>query len=292
MCGVHELSEIEDGGDCNLNFMRVWTSRECVRSMPHPHHPDRFEQYEGHMATTTGKDAEANDQCVPEESPMAVLCCADGDVVYVPPPASTTHPGGSSTSSSYEDDTFPPGDGTGPGALPGDASGGGVPMLAIFVIVCFAGCCLYARRGSRQLEERQVLRSGGVASSAEGGVVSSVKRAGGRAKHHKLREDAVELTESASLGEAAANPESSWPTPDDEPADEPEESPPSVGEPVAMTLHLPPHPTKQPPKSDAGAARHGTDKSRTAAVRWDDDEDPAKEKACKSAALGIDIDSL
>ena len=155
MCSVRELGEIEDGGDCNLNLWRVWTDRDCVHTVHHPHHPSKIDVYQGHMATTTGKDAEPNDQCVPEESPMAVLCCGDGDIVYGPPrPAGGSSVGTTpAVGSSYWDDTLSPGGGTGSqGSDASQGNGGGFTLFVMLIIACIACGCFLVRRTNRALQ--------------------------------------------------------------------------------------------------------------------------------------------
>jgi len=199
---------VRNGADCGLDMRRVWTSQQCTGMMPHPHHPDKTVPYQGHYATSASPSAFDNDDCVPEHSPLGALCCADiVGTAPVSPPSPPAHPPRHphhhakppSTPHHHHHDADASGE---QGSNSSNYAG-----LAIFgiVILAIAGCCCWLRAKNRRLLEQQQQKARNAGGSSDvTKIASAVKRAGGRAKHHKLRdESALDERESIELTEPA-----------------------------------------------------------------------------------------
>jgi len=276
LCTVNELSEVTDGGGYNLNGMRVWTSIECTGTMPHPHHPDKQLDFLGHFATSASAAAVANDECVPEMEPMAVLCCADLiGIAPAMPPAPLSPPKHPHHHTHHEPMSPPGPPGSGPIYGGDSSSGGGGTVVIVLILICaISGGVLWLRKKKLQQQQDEKQPQRDVKSTSDvNKIASSMKRAGGRAKHQRLRDepnsdrDSVELTEAA-LDALADGDES---------------------------VASPPQTASAPSVVDDDGLRRKTQSgaSRGAQPTWEDDDlPPSKAKAHESAAVGFDVTRL
>ena len=204
LCTVNEVSGIQDGANCNLDAYRVWTSRGCYGVRPHPHHINRVVEFQGHMGTTASPTADYVEECVPEESPLAVLCCAD---------AVGSNPGFviDTLSTLPQSRSLPHGERHADASL----SGGSVALLLLVVVTFVAVAFFWLGKWCQQKESAQSLWAQAITSGsgadAAAKTVKAVKRAGGNLRHRQLEEEDEDIQSQGSmeLGPASGHTASS-----------------------------------------------------------------------------------
>lgn len=213
-----ELSGILDGGGCKLDSMLVWTSRPCTGEKIHPHVHHGRVTFNGYVATTVGMNAVTNEQCAPEHSPLATMCCADGigsdpnqeaggvPVAPPSPPGEHHHHHAAEAALNFFKNST---------GVKLSLNGLGISVLIVLTVCMIGGWCFICfYRASHRAQKSSEAANSDTSQSMDD-LARSIERAGVRAKHTKLREyrekskDSLELTEAALGGENAESRRSS-----------------------------------------------------------------------------------